>query len=81
MHDHLRLGGGHRLGDRVGIESVGHDRARSQAAHQVPLRLGLGHPDHLVASRHELRDERSAENACGAGYQDLHDRSSRSFAL
>jgi hypothetical protein len=26
-----------------------------------------------VASRHELRDELSAENACGAGYEDLHD--------
>ena len=72
MHDHLGLGGRHRLGDRVGVESVGHDRARSQAAHQVLLRRAPGHPDHLVASRHELRDERSAENACGAGYEDLH---------
>jgi hypothetical protein len=26
-----------------------------------------------VASRHELRDELSAESACGAGYEDLHD--------
>jgi hypothetical protein len=30
-----------------------------------------------VTSRHELRDERSAENTCGAGYEDLHNRSSR----
>ncbi|MGB0091610.1 MAG: hypothetical protein WBP81_03625 [Solirubrobacteraceae bacterium] len=77
MHDHLGLGGRHRLGDRVGVQSVGHDRARSQTAHQVLLRCAPGHPDHLVASRHELRDERSAENARGARYKDLHDCSSR----
>jgi hypothetical protein len=29
MHDHLRLSARDRLGDRVGIESVGHDRACS----------------------------------------------------
>jgi hypothetical protein len=29
-----------------------------------------------VASRHELRDELSAENARGASYEDLHDCSS-----
>jgi hypothetical protein len=67
MHDHLGLGGCHRLGDRVGIESVDHDRARSQAAHQVLLRRAPGRPDDLVASRHELRDELSADGACGAG--------------
>ena len=77
MHDHLGLGGRHRLGDRVGVERVGHDRARAQAAHQVLLRRAPGHPDHLVASRHELRDELSAENACGAGDEDLHDCSFR----
>ena len=77
MHDHLGLGGRHRLGDRVGIESVDHDRARPQAAHQILLRRAPGHPDHLVAPRHELRDELSAENACGASYEDLHDCSSR----
>jgi hypothetical protein len=30
-----------------------------------------------VATRHELRDELSAENACRASYEDLHDCSSR----
>jgi hypothetical protein len=77
MHDDLRLGGRHRLCYRVRVESVGHDRARPQAAHQVLLRFSPGHPDHLVAARHELRNERSAENACGAGYEDLHDCPSR----
>ena len=72
MHDHLGLGGRHRLGDRVGVESVGHDRARSKVANQVLLRPAPGHPDDLVAFRHELRDELSAEDACGAGYEDLH---------
>jgi hypothetical protein len=77
MHDHLGLGGRHRLGDRVGVERVDHGRARSQAAHQVLLRCAPGHPNHLVASPDELGDELSAENARGAGYKDLHDRSSR----
>ena len=77
MHDHLGLGRRHRLADRVGIQSVGHHWARSQAAHQVLLRGVPGHPGHLVASRHELRDEHSAESACGAGHEDLHDCSSR----
>jgi hypothetical protein len=72
MHEHLRLRGCHHLGDRVGVERVGHDRARSQAAQQVLLRLAPGHPDHLVASRHELRDELSAEDAAGAGHEDPH---------
>jgi hypothetical protein len=34
-----------------------------------------------VASRHELRDELSAESACGAGYEDLHDCAFRLIAL
>jgi hypothetical protein len=34
-----------------------------------------------MASRHELRDELPAEGACGAGYEDLHDRSFRLIAL
>jgi hypothetical protein len=67
MHDHFRLGGRHRLGYGIGVESVGHDRARPQRPQPVLLRRGPGHPDHLVALRHELRDELSAENACGAG--------------
>jgi hypothetical protein len=41
MHDHLGLGGREPLGDRVGVQSVGHDRARSQAAHQILLRALL----------------------------------------
>jgi hypothetical protein len=77
VDDHLRL----RLGDcarhRVRVEGIGHDRPRSQIPERVLLRRGPGHPDHLVATRHELRDELSAENACGAGYEDLHDCSSR----
>ena len=77
VDDHLGLGGRHRLGDRVGVERVGHDRARPQAAHQVLLRCAPGHPDHLVAPRHELRDELSAEYACGACNEDLHDCSFR----
>ena len=81
MHDHLGLGRRHRLGDRVGVKGVGHDRARSQAAHQVLLRRAPGHPDHLVAARHELRDELSAEDAGGAGYEDLHDCSFRLICL
>ena len=77
MHDHVGLGGRHRLGDRVGIERVGDDGASAQAAHQVLLRCAPGHPDHLVAFRHEPRDEPPAENACGAGDEDLHRCSSR----
>jgi hypothetical protein len=77
MHDHLGLGGRHRPGDRVGVQRVGHHRARAQAAHQVLLGCAAGHPDHLVALRHELWDERSAEDARGAGYEHLHDRSFR----
>jgi hypothetical protein len=65
------------MGYCVGVESVGHDRARSQVAQQFLLRRGSGHSDHLVASRYELRDELSAESACGAGYEDLHSCSSR----
>ena len=79
MHDHLGFGRRHRLGDRVGVESVGHDRARSQAADQVLLRCAPGHPDHLVPSRYELRDELSAENACRAGHEDPHNCSFRLF--
>jgi hypothetical protein len=81
VHDHLGLCGGHRLGDRVRVESVSHDGLRSQRLQPILLRRGPGHPDHLVASRHELRDERSAENACGAGYEDLHDCFSRLIYL
>ncbi len=77
MHDHLRLGLAHHPCHGIGVESVGHHRVRSQAAEQVLLRCAPGHPDHLVASRHELGYERSAENACGAGYEDLHDCASR----
>ena len=66
---------GHRLRDRVGVKRVGDDRARAQAAHQVLLCRAPGHPDHLMALRHELRDERSAEDASGAGDEDFHDRS------
>jgi hypothetical protein len=72
MDDHLGLGGRYRLGDSIGVESVGHARARSQAAHKVLFRCAPRHPDHLVASRHEQRDERSSDNPCGAGYEDLH---------
>jgi hypothetical protein len=77
MHDHLGLRGRHRLGHRVRVERVGHGRARTQVAQQVLLRRAPGHPDHLVASRHKLRDERSAENAGGAGNKNLHHGSSR----
>jgi hypothetical protein len=38
-------------------------------------------PDHLVAARHELRDERSAKNTCGTRYEDLLDCSSRLIYL
>jgi hypothetical protein len=54
-------------GDRVGVQSVGHDRARSEAAQQVLLGCSPGHPDHVVAFRRELWNERSAEHAGGAG--------------
>jgi hypothetical protein len=81
MHDHLGLGGRHRLGDRVGIERVGHDRPRSKAAQEVLLRRAPGHPDHVVALRHELRDERPAEHAGGAGYEHFHDCSFRLMCL
>jgi hypothetical protein len=77
MHDHLGRGRRHGLRDRVGVERVGHDRAGAQAADEILLRRGAGHPDHLVASRHELGDELSAESARGAGYEDVHDCSSR----
>jgi hypothetical protein len=77
MHDHLRLGGRHRLGDRVGVESVGHDRPRPQRPQPILLRRCPGHPDHLAAPRREHGDELPAENASGAGDQDLHDSPSR----
>lgn len=81
MHDHLCPGGRHRLGDRVGVKSVGQNRARSQTAQQVLLRRTPGHPDHLMASRHELGDKRSAENARGADHEDLHGSPFVSFTL
>ena len=77
MRDHLGSGGRYRLGNRVGVESIGYDRTRPQAAHEVLLRCAPGHSDHLVASFHEQRDERSAENPGGAGYEDFHDCSFR----
>ena len=47
------LGRRHRLGDRVGVESVGHDRPRAQAAHQVREGAGrLGRK--LDQARHAL---------------------------
>jgi hypothetical protein len=67
MHDHLRLGLAHNPSHGIGVESVGHHGARSQAAQQILLRCAPGHPDHLMSSRDELRDQRSAESACGAG--------------
>ncbi len=30
MHDHIGLGGRHRLGDGIGVERGGHDRARTR---------------------------------------------------
>jgi hypothetical protein len=42
-----------------------------------PASMRPDHPDHLVASRHQLRDELSAEHACGAGYENLHHCPSR----
>jgi hypothetical protein len=81
MHDHLGLGGRHRVGDCVGIESVGHNRLRPQGPPPLLLRRGPGHPDYVVASRHEQREELSAEDACGAGYEDLHHCSSRLICL
>jgi hypothetical protein len=77
VHDHLGPGGRHRPGDRVGVQRVGHDGMGSQAAHEVLLRRGSGHPDHHVASRDELGDERSAEDTGGAGYEDVHGSSCR----
>jgi hypothetical protein len=53
MHDHLGLGGSHRLGDRVGVKSVGHNRPRSQAAHRIfetTNRLRAEGTDHLLAA-------------------------------
>jgi hypothetical protein len=81
MHDHLRFGGRHRRGHGIGVESVGHHRARAQATHQVLLRRVPRHPDHLVAPRHELRNQRSAKNTCGPSYKDLHEGSSRLLPL
>jgi hypothetical protein len=51
MHDQLGLGGRHRLGHRVAVEIVDHDRACPEATNQVLLRRAPGHPDHLVAPR------------------------------
>jgi hypothetical protein len=81
VHDHLGLCGRHRSGDRVGVEGVGNDWMCSQAAHQVLLGRAFSHPDHLVASRHEVWHERPPENACGARYEDLHGRSFRLMIL
>jgi hypothetical protein len=81
MHDHLGLDGRHHPADRVSVERVGHDRPRPQRAQPILLRRGPGHPDHLVASRHELRDDRSADDTRGACYEDLHDCSSRLIHL
>jgi hypothetical protein len=72
MHDHLRLGRRHRLGDRVMVESVGHNRARPQAAQQLLLRCAPGHPNDVVPTRDKLPDARSADHTCRAGNEDLH---------
>ena len=64
-----------RLG--VGLSTGGHLVERLvRAVVHLPF---IG--DHLVATRHELWDERSAENACSACHEDLHHCSSRLIAM
>jgi hypothetical protein len=72
VDDHLGLGLGDRMRDRVGVERVGHDGPGAEHAQQVLLGRGLGHADDLVTAGHELGDEPLAEGARGAGDEDLH---------
>jgi hypothetical protein len=62
MDDHLGLGLGHRLCDRVRVERVGHDRPRAEAAQQVLLVTRAGHADDLVATGDQLRHEPAPEH-------------------
>ena len=54
VDDHLGLRLGHRLGDCVGIERVGHDRPGAEASEQVGLGRRLGHAAHVVARGGQL---------------------------
>ena len=80
MHDHLGLGLGNGLGDRIRVERVGHDRTSAEAPDQILL-LGLaGHADHLVPVGDELGNQVLAERPGGTCDEDLHDISFRLFA-
>jgi PPOX class probable F420-dependent enzyme len=72
MDHHIGLGGAHGLADRVGVQRVSYDRARSQLLQQRPLRVRARHSRHLVAPLHEARDQLLAEGAGSARYEDLH---------
>jgi hypothetical protein len=72
MHDHLGLGLGHRPGDRVWVERVGHHRPGSQRPQRRPLGRRPGHPHYLVAACDELRDKLCAKRSRGAGDEHLH---------
>ena len=72
MDDHVRLertdGGCHLLG----IEPVDEEWRRALPAELVELGGRSGCAAHLVASRHEPRNELAADGAGGAGNEDLH---------
>src|SRR5919106_592599 len=72
MHDHLRLGAGHGLGHRLGIERVGHHRAPAQLPNQLLLGLAAGHAGDLVPALDELRNELLTDRARRAGNEHLH---------
>jgi hypothetical protein len=62
MHDHLGLSGREPLGDRVGVQSVGHDWARSHAApHPEELDFGDVHSPTGATSTSALNHETDLE--------------------
>ena len=72
MDDDLGLGRGHRGRHRITIQRIGHGHPRAEPVQQVLVRRAPRHAHHVMASRHQQWDERSAENACSAGHKYLH---------
>ncbi|MER6569825.1 hypothetical protein ABT288_27450 [Streptomyces sp. NPDC001093] len=72
MEDHLGLGLGHRGGRRVGIARIDDDRFCTERAQGTGLGGRVPRADDLLAARHELGYEPSADVAGRVGIEDLH---------